>query len=69
LQNCGDGLWRLDLEMSPGRYDYGFVVDGQRVDDPSITGRASGTHHCVLIVTAHQHGQDAAPLTEATNRE
>src|SRR5262249_40394929 len=31
----GDGLWRKDLNLLPGRYEYRLVVDGQWVDDPT----------------------------------
>jgi 1,4-alpha-glucan branching enzyme len=52
LKNCGGGCWRLELDLLPGRYEYGFFVDDRWVNDPSVTGRGSATHNCVLIVTA-----------------
>ena len=31
----GDGRWRKELTLPPGRYEYRLVVDGQWVDDPA----------------------------------
>jgi 1,4-alpha-glucan branching enzyme len=55
LKNLGDGHWRLDLTLHPGRYEYRFIVDGNWADDP--LGRAFvenpfGTRNCVLLVDA-----------------
>ena len=25
----GDGIWRVDIFLSPGRYEYAFVIDGR----------------------------------------
>lgn len=30
----GEGLWAKDLALSPGDYEYCFVVDGQWTPDP-----------------------------------
>jgi 1,4-alpha-glucan branching enzyme len=30
----GDGKWRKDLSLSPGEYEYRFVIDGKWVVDP-----------------------------------
>ena len=34
LKNVGNGRWATDLELSPGRYEYRFVIDGQWISDP-----------------------------------
>ena len=31
----GEGRWRKELTLPPGRYEYRLVVDGQWVDDPA----------------------------------
>ena len=36
----GDGVWRATIGLSPGRYEYMFVIDGERwVTDPRATAR------------------------------
>jgi 1,4-alpha-glucan branching enzyme len=35
LKEFGSGNWFTYLSLEPGRYEYQFLVDGQRVDDPS----------------------------------
>ena len=38
----GDGTWSVTLRLSPGRYRYKFLVDGQRwVVDPDAPASAS----------------------------
>jgi 1,4-alpha-glucan branching enzyme len=39
MQTCAmerqdDGVWRVELELPPGRYEYKFVVDGIWCCDP-----------------------------------
>lgn len=31
----GDGSWRAELELAPGRYEYKFIVDGAWCCEPS----------------------------------
>ena len=33
----GEGRWAKDLALSPGNYEYCFVVDGQWTPDPQAT--------------------------------
>ena len=33
-----NGLWKTTLPLSPGRYEYRFLVDGQWENDPSCSG-------------------------------
>lgn len=36
MERGGDGVWRIALQLRPGRYVYSFVVDGEKwVADPS----------------------------------
>ena len=34
LNRVGEDLWSISLELTPGRYEYMFVVDGRWVLDP-----------------------------------
>lgn len=34
-----DGLWRTRIKLSPGTYQYKFIVDGEWHDDPTCTLR------------------------------
>lgn len=34
LRKTKDGVWRTDLSLKPGRYEYKFVVDGEWRKDP-----------------------------------
>jgi hypothetical protein len=55
LQKAPDGVWRIVKELSPGRYEYRFVVDGQWHDDPQCTTSAvnpHGTRNAVRFVGA-----------------
>lgn len=31
------GLWRVGVNLRPGRYEYKFIVDGQWINDPANT--------------------------------
>jgi hypothetical protein len=49
----GDGMWRKDLSLSPGEYEYRFVIDGKWVADPSCPIQRSnglGENNSVLRV-------------------
>ena len=39
LRRRQDGMWEIKLSLSPGRYGYRFLVDGQWQDDPQCTLR------------------------------
>lgn len=52
MRNKGDGKWQRALLLTPGRYDYGFLVDGQNRDPfrdasvfPNRFDAGSGTLH------------------------
>jgi 1,4-alpha-glucan branching enzyme len=34
LKNNGSGKWETSLQLSPGKYQYRFVVDGKWIADP-----------------------------------
>ncbi|MBI5367592.1 MAG: isoamylase early set domain-containing protein [Planctomycetes bacterium] len=48
-----DGLWRAQLELTPGEYQYRLIVDGEWRDDPAAPKHVPnpfGSENCVLIV-------------------
>ena len=47
------GTWKITLPLTPGRYEYRFVVDGKWETDPFCEGRLMnelGTMSCAKIV-------------------
>ena len=49
----GDGKWRKDLTLSPGEYEYRFVVDGMWISDPACDREKAnglGQNNSVLLV-------------------
>ena len=54
MQKGPDGIWRLSLPLTPGRYEYRFYADGVWQDDPAAKQRATsalGTQNCVRLVS------------------
>ena len=54
LMQSEDGVWSSVVPLTPGRYSYRFIVDGQWCDDPRSIQRVSnpfGTENAVLTVT------------------
>jgi 1,4-alpha-glucan branching enzyme len=52
----GEGHWRKELTLPPGRYEYRLVVDGQWVDDPEAKETVSnpfGGFNAVVTVENH----------------
>ncbi len=50
---AGRGRWARALFLSPGRYHYALVVDGQAVSSPATNGMAEGGNrgmNFVLVV-------------------
>jgi 1,4-alpha-glucan branching enzyme len=53
LANKGNGTWGIRLPLSPGRYAYRFLVDGDWHDDPRCAERIPnpfGTSNSVIEV-------------------
>lgn len=50
--SLGEGRWGKELMLSPGRYEYRFVVDGEWGIDPSAAEQVPNPHgyNSVLIV-------------------
>ena len=48
-----DGTWRIKLELSPGKYEYKYFVDGAWASDQScseLVPNPFGTDNCVMSV-------------------
>ena len=41
LKRCRKGIWKTYLLLEPGTYDYRFIVEGERRDDP-VSSEANG---------------------------
>lgn len=41
LKKGGDGVWKANVELSPGVHHYRFMVDGQWCDDPDCASRSA----------------------------
>lgn len=53
LKKARNGLWKRNLFLTPGRYEYRLMIDGEWGDDPSCIERIPnqfGTENCVLNV-------------------
>jgi 1,4-alpha-glucan branching enzyme len=53
MQKAPDGVWRLNVALMPGRYEYRFFADEVWCDDPAALQKAVnplGTENCVRIV-------------------
>ena len=53
LKKDKNGVWKLDLALMPGRYEYRFLADGNWENDRSCSGcvlNDFGSLNCVKIV-------------------
>lgn len=53
LKKSRNGPWKADVRLSPGRYEYRFLVDGAWVDDPECSCRVTnefGSENSVRVV-------------------
>jgi len=54
LEQTADGAWTVTLPLEPGRYEYSFVVDGDRwIGDPFAVEKSNdgfGSQNAVLDV-------------------
>lgn len=53
LKKSSDGLWKRTLTLSPGTYEYRFLVDGQWQNDPqceSYIPNPFGEDNCVITL-------------------
>ena len=53
MRKEGSGGWKLTLSLSPGRYEYRFVADGQWLTDPAaqeqVKNPFGGTNAVVVV--------------------
>ncbi len=55
LKKSSAGLWKKMVSLSPGRYEYRFMVDGEWHNDPDCTTCSPnpfGSNNCVLVLPA-----------------
>ena len=55
LKKSSAGIWKKMVSLSPGRYEYRFIVDGEWQNDPDCTTCSSnpfGSKNCVLTLPA-----------------
>ena len=67
LRKEGGGLWRVVLPISPGRYEYRYVVDGRWQDDPNAKESVPnpfGGRNAVLVVPAAPRRASAAAVPD-----
>ena len=53
LKKDKNGLWKITLPLTPGKYEYRFLTDGKWENDPSCSGcvpNIFGSQNCVKIV-------------------
>jgi 1,4-alpha-glucan branching enzyme len=53
LKRDKNGVWKISLNLNPGRYGYRFFVDGEWQNDPSccdFVENPFGTSNCLKIV-------------------
>jgi len=44
MKDAGNGLWKVEVPLPPGRHEYRFVVDGQWISDPNARDSAPNPH-------------------------
>jgi len=56
------GLWRVELELAPKRYEYKFLVDGRYIEDPDNPNTNPDPYGGVnSVVTVHPSGEVPLP--------
>ena len=64
LRNEGGGVWRVLVQLNPGRYEYRYVVDGQWQEDPAAKEFApnpfGGRNSVVTVASESRHPGPAA---------
>ena len=53
LKKNSNGSWKTSVSLSPGRYEYRFLVDGQWQNDPncaSCVPNTFGSENCIITL-------------------
>ena len=53
LKRDRNGIWKISLNLNPGRYEYRFFIDGEWQNDPGCSDFVEnpfGTSNCLKIV-------------------
>ena len=55
MQKDKKGIWKINLSLKPGRYEYRFLVDGNWENDPACPSSSCvpnefGSSNCLIIV-------------------
>jgi len=53
LKKSSNGVWKINLKLSPGRYEYRFLVDGRWHNDPQCESHVAnpfGEENCLVII-------------------
>ncbi|MCD6423078.1 MAG: glycogen-binding domain-containing protein [Elusimicrobia bacterium] len=69
LRQVKPGVWETKLSLSPGTYQYKFVVDGNWVPDPNNPNTADdgfGGVNSVVVVTSGKAAKAGSSLKQAT---
>jgi len=70
--SLGNGRWVKELLLSPGRYEYCFVVDGHWMPDPKALSPSisRGSHNSVLVVPhANGNGHSRSFVVQPQRRD
>ena len=53
LKKSSNGVWKINLRLSPGRYEYRFLVDGSWQNDPQCESHVAnpfGEQNCLVVI-------------------
>lgn len=53
LKKDKKGNWKVSINLTPGKYEYRFLVDGEWQDDPNCAARIHntfGSENCLLTL-------------------
>ena len=69
MLTSGPGQWIMELTLSPGIYEYQYVVDGKWINDPHAvksTPNPFGGRNSVLVVERHNTESGTTNSNRAT---
>ncbi len=53
LKKDSKGMWKISIDLMPGRYEYRFIVDGEWQNDPNCNTcvpNSVGSENCMLTL-------------------